>query len=282
MSINNYRIIIDKGEHSIKSYPWGEFRVAKGFIIEADKSLHNKIAKRKNGISGFIIQHVEKKCIANVLTSKGLQPIEDITSFTNGKVPHMNKSYYEIFPVYNGIVKDADVFQNGPILHYETYSNENINNDKKVWFANNNPPTTGAIIQKGTSFFIPYYSHHVRKVIKSMNAYAKLSEEKQKKSKVQRILDVDWNIVNDNGANGLLLRDSIDEEILKKRKSPFVVHTVTAQWDFRKNSIRVRTIKHISKSVKNAPSRRETSKTSFKRDKHAKTFVTSTFKIIEN
>jgi len=276
-----YRILSDRGEHSIKSNSWGEFEVTKGFSVEADEELYKKISKRKHDISGFIIQYVQKKCVANVLTSNGLQRIEDIAQFTNGQVQHMNKSYYEIFPVFNGIVEHADVFSNGPILHYETDSNENVNNNEKEWFANNNPPTTGAIIQKGTCFFIPYQSNRVKAVIESMKKYDRLSVEDQKKSKTKTILNVDWDIINDNGSNGLLVRDSITKEILEQRKSPFLVHTVTAHWDFRKNSIRVRTAKRISGSVKNAPSRRETNKTSSKRDKHAKTFVSSTFKTVE-
>lgn len=63
-----------------------------------------------------------------------------------------------------------------------------------------------------------------------------------------------------------------------------MIHTVTAKWDFREKSSRIKSMRYSTKvlsqsrkTVKNASARRELSYISHKRDSKAKTKVTSVF-----
>jgi hypothetical protein len=252
-------------DHKIKSENWGAFKVKKGFNVS-----HPDIPKES--ISGYIIQRVEKQCKANVLTPDGLRRIEDIDSFTRGNVLHINESYYELFPVLMGESQYDDRFQNGAILHYEKNDNDT------EWVANNNPPTIGIILQQGTCFFIPYSNADVTKINKAITTY-----EKNKKPITRKILGISWAIDEDNAANGLFYvnKAALLEE---KRESPYVIHTVTATWDFREKSSRIKSMRHSTKvlplsikSVKNTSARKERTYISHKREERAKTKVTSTF-----
>ena len=252
-------------KHKIKSEHWGAFKVKKGFNV-----IHPEIDK--DDISGYIIQHVEKQCKASVLTSDGLRRIKNIDSFTSGNVLHTNESYYELFPVLMGESQYNDRFQNGAILHYEK---DDANTE---WFANNNPPTIGMIIQQGTCFFIPCPEDDVTKINKVIEKY-----ERNKKSITRKILDTIWTIDDDNAANGLFYVEAADT-LEEKRESPYVIHTVTAKWDFREKSSRIKSMRYSTKvlsqsikTVKNASARRELSYISHKRDSKAKTKVTSVF-----
>lgn len=252
-------------EHRIKSENWGAFKVKKGFNV-----IHPEIDK--DDISGYIIQRVEKQCKASVLTSDGLRRIEDIDLFTSGNVLHTNESYYELFPVLMGESQYDDRFQNGAILHYEK---DDANTE---WFANNNPPTIGIIIQQGTCFFIPCPEDDVIKINKAIEQY-----ERNRKPITYKILDTLWTIDDDNAANGLFYVEAADK-LEEKRESPYVIHTVTAKWDFREKSSRIKSMRYSTKvlsqsikTVKNASARRELSYISHKRDSKAKTKVTSVF-----
>lgn len=252
-------------QHKIKSEHWGAFKVKKGFNV-----IHPEIAKED--ISGYIIQRVEKHCKASVLTSNGLRQIKNIDSFTSGNVLHTNESYYELFPVLMGESQYDDRFQNGAILHYEK---DDANTE---WFANNNPPTIGMIIQQGTCFFVPCPEDDVTKINKAITTY-----EKNKKPITRKILGISWAIDEDNAANGLFYVKTANK-LEEKRESPYVIHTVTAKWDFREKSSRIKSMRYSTKvlsqsrkTVKNASARRELSYISHKRDSKAKTKVTSVF-----
>jgi hypothetical protein len=112
--------------------------------------------------------------IRKKVITKQLQKIEDIDAFTSDRIVDMNADYYELFPVVNGTSVYSDHFGNGAILHYDYDKN------KDEWFANNNPPTKGRIIQTGTSGFIPMEKKEVEKIARKIKNPCRPSEKKKK------------------------------------------------------------------------------------------------------
>ena len=195
----------------VVSDKWGEYMV--------DKDM--KVTSPSESVYGFIIQHVRKMTTAKVLTTSGFKKIKDIDAFTSSRVRYMNESYYELFPVVDGVATETDSFANGAVLHYEQH--------KSKWYANNNPPTIGSILQTGSCFFIPATEDDVHAVIAFMKKNARVRNPRE-----MHVAGITWYISTISPANGLLYTDNI-EPLFSLQQSNTLVHVVVAQWDFSKN-----------------------------------------------
>ena len=217
---------IDAVEVEKDSKLWGDFTVIKDFKITKQVNVtHSKstavnVDELTNIVSGFIIQHVKKTTTLHVLCKDNvLQKIENIDAFTSNRVKYMNHAYYELFPVIDGKSIYLDSFQNGAVLRYEK--------DKTKWYANNNPPTKGKIIQEGTSYFIPTEKSIVKHVI------TKINESSRKRSTIPIILlGIEWDMNPTLPANGLpYTTTNIEYLINDLKKSNSVHHTVHVEWN---------------------------------------------------
>ena len=180
------------------------------------KSAKKVIPADQQGVHGYIIQHVDKKTHAAILTDTGVKRIHDIEQFTNDRVKYMNDSYYEVFPVINGEALDGDDFRNGAILRYVR--------DGKKYFADNNPPTAGTIDIIGNLFFIPDTEINVKKTITTLS--------KKRLPATIKLFNVDWETRKDTPANGLLFSsNNVSYNIMPLSKSEPLIHKVSVWWN---------------------------------------------------
>lgn len=240
----------------VVSDKWGDMIVHKNMKVTSDRK----------SIYGFIIQHVRKMTTASVLTSRGFKKIKDIDEFTSNRVKHMNGSYYELFPVVDGVATETDSFANGAVLHYEQH--------KSKWYANNNPPTIGSILQTGSCFFIPATEDEVQSVIAFMKKNARMRNPRE-----MQVAGITWYISVTSPANGLLYTDNI-ETLFSLKESNILVHVVIAQWDFSKNynffnSTRKNNNKNKNNNASTYNALAESNENSNRRD--GTTIVSSTF-----
>jgi hypothetical protein len=216
---------IKKIEHTKRSDNWGEFSVKKAFQVD-------KINNKNSNVSGFVIQLVRKYTTAVAQCKDNIKRIGSIENFTNNNVRYMNHSYFEIFPVLNGTSTFADEFQNGAILRYEQ--------DKKgePWYANDNPPTAGQIIQTGIFFFISSPEIIVNRInnfiISNNNTNNNNSNNNNNKSNKTKIniFGIEWDINKKYPANGLPYTVSKKAfNLVNIRESNIIEHMVVASWN---------------------------------------------------
>jgi hypothetical protein len=198
---------------------WGDFTVQKAFdVFKKDPNNSSKKGTKSN-IFGFILQKVEKQASVDVLCdNQKIKRIRNIEDFTSHQVKYLNHSYYELFPVVKGKSVHGDSFQNGQVLRYEKDSNSGI------WYADNNPPTAGQIIQKGVFCFIPSDIGTVQRVLKHMKS-------KTTNTKIE-IFGIEWDTNSLFPANGLPYTTSLYAPMLfYQAKSPMFGHLVVANWN---------------------------------------------------
>ena len=225
-----------------KEGSWGEFTVIKGFEVTNKKSSRVSNASnveslitnmsrlginKRSSIStekspcGFIVQHVTKTTDVHALCAdSSIKKIKDIDAFTSNKVKYMNDAYYELFPVLDGKGTEDDSFTNGAVLRYV--------NDKKKWYADNNPPTKGTSEQKGTFYFIPEDKRVVEHVMKIME-----KSTRKRSPIIMTILGLEWDLNPQLPTNGLPYanQERIGTILESMRKSNIIRHTVTVVWD---------------------------------------------------
>jgi len=131
----------------------------------------------------------------------------------------MNSAYYELFPIIDGRSTYADSFTNGAVLRYEKV--------KTKWYANNNPPTKGKIIQEGTFYFIPETKAKVVEVI------AIIDKSTRKRSPIiVDILGIEWDLNPMLPANGLpYTTEDIKDKMESMKKSNTLHHVVHVEWN---------------------------------------------------
>ena len=239
---------------------WGEFTVEKSFevlslnvasqskstsanaLVNA-KQLDNLINKM-NRLSiimspcGFILQYVTKKTVVHALCGDNtVKKIENIDEFTNNRVKYMNDSYYELFPILDGKSTYHDSFANGAVLHYEK--------DKTKWYADNNPPTKGKIVQEGKLYFIPEKRSVVEDIISIID-----KSTRKRSPIIVPIFGIEWDLNPIMPANGLPYTTQKIGDILESmRKSNSIQHTVSAVWDGIGSHKYINHNKHSSKST---------------------------------
>lgn len=221
MSLYKVKIV----EEEKVSENWGAFKYFKAFnILRRTRNNNRRTAKNIYGnISGFVVQYVKKQVDASVLCGDDkLKQIKNIENFTSQQVKYMNHSYTELFPVLNGQSVYADVFSNGPILRYE------YDEDDKLWYADDNPPTSGQIIQEGIIYFISAPEEDVQRVIDLMENQNK---NKNKNTEIN-IFGIKWDINKIFPTNGLPYSDSPSTmRLIGSKQSNMLHHMVVAKWD---------------------------------------------------
>jgi hypothetical protein len=199
------KAIIPKSKKNyIQSDNWGEFSVYKEFSIK-----HPVI--KKEDIYGYIIQKVNKNTKVIYFKDdeeKIMNTTDDIMKFTSNQVNYSTKTYYELFFIIKGISTYADVFQNGPILHY------NIE-DKNDIYADDEVPTAGIISMIGESFFIEDIEDNVIKNSKKENP---------------TILNIKWDTSENLPSNGLPYTEELPNDFHKKN-SNILIHDVNVKWN---------------------------------------------------
>lgn len=224
-------------EYSKEADDWGAFHTTKEFdIFRVEPSNGKKNKEIKEGVYGFVVQHVSKKTDVSVLCGDGLiREVSNIDKFTSNQVTHMNHSYTELFPVLEGETVIADRFQNGALLRYEQ---ENSNGK---WYANDNPPTSGKIIIEGTIYFIPAEKDEVNRVIN----YSSLNEKnKNKNNNINsptkiKIFGSVWDLSPDKPAAGLPYTTATLPSLAERRQSNVLKHTVEVGWNGIKKKFRI-------------------------------------------
>jgi hypothetical protein len=214
---NSYNIPLRPGENM---YVLAQYNTRKTAGICGDFVVHKKFkvtSKYSKSIYGYVIQKIEKTTDVQDNTNRKITNIE---AFTSDQVKYMNDSYYELFIIENGISIDGDNFQNGALLEYEYDSSE------KKWYALDDTPTKGNIIQKGTSWFISDTEENVRRKKEEYEA----SVERRDIS----ILGTEWLIDPNTPANGLPILPPISlVKMLEDypKESNILEHTVTIEWN---------------------------------------------------
>jgi hypothetical protein len=214
---NSYNIPIRPEENM---YILEQYKTRKTEGICGDFVVHKKFkvtSRHSNSIYGYVIQKIEKTTDVQDNTNRKIINIE---AFTSDRVKYMNDSYYELFFIENGISIDGDNFQNGALLEYE------YDSSKKKWYALDDTPTKGNIIQKGTSWFI---SDTEGNVIRKKEEYEASNERRG-----IHILGTEWLIDPNTPANGLPMLPPMPIEkmiIQYPKESNVLEHTVIVDWD---------------------------------------------------
>jgi hypothetical protein len=182
--------------------PWGGFVVQKSFTFPKDAS--------GGGPTGVVVQTVEKKTSVTVhqTPDRVLTTSKDIAAFTSNNVKYATHTYSELFPILNGVSRDADNFQNGAVLRYVK--------DKGKWYADDEPPTSGTITMTGTIGFVP--------LDVSMATAIQTMTDTQKGT-LSDFLGATWSFAQKTPANGLGYTETTP--VFR----PAFTHTVKVTWD---------------------------------------------------
>lgn len=156
--------------------PRGQFTLIRPFVLRGPKT------------NGFIIQLIERQTTVAVHRAGGIQILRssnEVSSFTSGNVLNASDNYYEIFLVENGRVLDRDQFQGGQVLRYVATGPDS------------DPPTSGEIIIRGTSVFVPAGIEDMKRAMGAAEGVATRSMTRVK------ALGWSWDAFSGTPANGL-------------------------------------------------------------------------------
>lgn len=204
---------------------WGDFQLRKSYKVTTDTG--NPI-----GVFGYIVQSIDKRTTVTV----GDQPTPlttsaEISKFTSQQVNNASDSYFELFPILNGISCEGDPdldrgncvddqFQNGAILQYEKVVQKRRGKEPLIeYYADDEPPTSGTITMKGISVFVPTSEAVARSL------YAQIQSGTGGVWKASET-DPEWDLSPATPANGLPFRKSF-----QMPAGPKVVHSVLVKWD---------------------------------------------------
>jgi hypothetical protein len=177
--------------------PWGGFVVQKSFSPPPGE------------LSGVIVQTVTKTTRVTVHETppRVLTTSREIAEFTSNQVQYATHTYSELFPVVNGEVVERDNFQNGAVLRYEK--------EKRKWYADDEPPTSGTITMVGTLGFVRLAPSEAKALQAMTDAQAGTWPG----------LNAVWSFAPTTPANGLGYTESRPEFPAQVR------HTVTVTWE---------------------------------------------------
>lgn len=198
-------------ETSKKVRGWGDFTLIKQYTVR-------DASGNTDGVFGYVVQHVQRKTV--VLVDRGRMPAqrltttEEINTFTLGNVGYATHSYYEIFPIYNGVGTEGDQFQSGALLTY--YPPDDKHPEAEP---NDEPPTTGMINIIGVNVFIPTDEPTARF----------LRDAIEKNSPPEITVDgVTWTLNQATPAAGLPYTTDF-----AMPPGPRLVHAVTVKWNVK-------------------------------------------------
>lgn len=210
-----YRLRVDPAPEIRVCEPFGSFEVYKDYTVVSNVKLKPKTKLKPRasyGISGIVVQCVEKTTSVKDANNILHDTTESINTFTSGKVPFSNDKYLEYFTVNNAISIEADSFSTGPIVKYDQDGPQTYTTDDPEY---NTYKTEGTITMVGENWFIS--ADNV---------------------KYNEVLEMGWVVQTEtsiNPANGLnympfsqeaynKLKDCIDSNI--------ITHTVVTEWTF--------------------------------------------------
>jgi hypothetical protein len=186
---------------------WGDFVLRKSYSVT--------LRGTKRGVFGYIIQYVVKTTDAEMRDPpKKFTTTKDIETLTSNNVRYATHSYYELFPILNGVGSEDDEFANGAILTYLPADDTHPDPE-----ADDDPPTKGIISMIGTSVFVPTPSAVARSIAKAI--------ESPPNSLVVRVGGLDWSLDTTYPAAGLPYRTDFMMPSGNK-----LVHTVIVKWDY--------------------------------------------------
>lgn len=187
--------------------PWGDFALRKRYSVT--------VRGNKRGVFGYIIQHVVKTTDAETRDPpKKFTTTKDIETLTSNNVRYATHSYYELFPIINGVGSEDDEFANGAILTYLPADDTHPDPE-----ADDNPPTKGTISMIGTSVFVPTPLAVARSIARAI--------ESPPKSLIVKVGDLEWSLDKTSPAAGLPYRTDFTMPSGNK-----LVHTVIVKWDY--------------------------------------------------
>lgn len=215
-----------------EKHDWGEFEVEKTFTVVSNVP--------NEPVFGYVVQKVEKVTNVTVHTLKGdiqYSTSQDIQKFTENQVNYATHTYYEVFPILNGITCYGkpdeernncidDRFQNGALLRYE------YDEVEKEYYADNEPPTSGTIQMIGTCVFIPTDETIAKRI------YSSILNQSQSTIKIG---NVQWSLSENTPANGLPYSEFY--EFPKGVKQ--LIHRVGVMWNKEGKTIMKSEIKMV-------------------------------------
>jgi hypothetical protein len=226
--MTRYKLRSQYDKKQIEKEDNGNFIVQKEYIV----SEIPKISGYPQ-IEGIIVQYVNKTTEVTDALGNKYNTTAGIEALTSGIVKYSNDSYFEIFEVYkNGRSINADAFQNGSIVQYDTSLEPHTYDVTDPSYQTYK--TKGRINVVGENCFIS-----------------------SKNPKYSEINNLKWSTSIDTPANGLpylpyskkdykLIFDSSDSNIL--------IHTVNVKWTFANPKSIVKSIVTSEVSYKNKKS----------------------------